>query len=47
VVHVGCPLTPPGIELTPGGRLDGDGVGHLVFRFDVTSIRAEMARLAS
>ena len=32
VIHVACPLTPPGIELTPGGRLDSDGVGHLVCR---------------
>ena len=35
VVHVGCPLATPGIELTPGGRLDGDGVGHLVLRLSL------------
>ena len=32
VAHVACPYTPPGIELIPGGRLNGDGVGHLVCR---------------
>jgi len=29
VVHVGCPLATPLIELAPSGRLDSDGVGHV------------------
>jgi hypothetical protein len=32
VAHIGCPHAPVSIELTPGGGLDGDGVGHLVCR---------------
>ena len=32
VAHVACPYAPPGIELIPGSRLNGDGVGHLVCR---------------
>ncbi|NDC90114.1 MAG: hypothetical protein EB075_15170 [Bacteroidetes bacterium] len=28
VAHVACPYTAPGIELIPGGRLNGDGTGH-------------------
>ena len=30
VLHVGCPHTTVGIEGSPGGGLDGDGVGHVV-----------------
>jgi len=29
MVHVGCPLATPLIELAPSGRLDSDGVGHV------------------
>ena len=29
VIHIGRPLTPPGIECTPGDRLNCDGVGHV------------------
>jgi len=47
VVHIGRPVAPVRIELAPGAGLNCDGVGHLVFRFDAPSIRAEMARLAS
>jgi hypothetical protein len=34
MVHVGCPITPPGIELAPGGGLDSDGTGHGSFRLN-------------
>ena len=46
VAHVGCPLTPVGIELAPCYGLNCDGVGHLVLRFDAPSIKARAAPLA-
>ena len=47
VTHIGSPVAPVRVKLAPCCGLNCDGVGHLVFRFDAPSIRAEMARLAS
>ena len=41
MAHVGCPLATPLIELSPSGRLNGDGVGHWSFRFDVISLQGQ------
>ena len=42
VVHVGRPVAPVRIELSPCQGLDCDGVGHLVSRFDVPSIEPQL-----